>query len=568
MSFINVQYCYTYLVDQIPVGLLLYSHIPTALISLFFGSYLLFKSRKILNVTLFFVCLFFSLWCFFDLISWFAYLGSPYVMFSWSLVDLISLLFFFFSYYFIYSFITKEDLPVLHKVMGVITLLPTLVWTFLGLNLQSYDANACASIENENYTTYYFYVGAIYIVLISIFVIYKYIKNKSERKQIFLAGGGITLFLLFFYTSTLLVSIFTSGDSSLYVYNFELYGLFGMPVLLIFLGYLIVEFKAFNVRLFGAQALVITLITLIASKIFTDTGSSQKVTILTLLAVCIFGYYLIKSVKKEIETREKIEKLADKLEQASHALDAANKGQKNLIHVMNHQIKGYLGVMRNIFAELQTDDYGVMPEPSKPLLAKGLESTAKAVDYVQSVLVGSSASDGTLRFNMKPVDIKTIGASIFNLQKEIAEKAGLSFEVNIEDGDCGTVGDATQLGEVFKNLITNAIKYNSPQGKVSIELARKSDKIMFSVKDTGIGISEEDKPILFTSGGRGKDSIKYNSDSSGFGLAFVKGVAEAHRGKVFYKPNSPEAGTTFFVELPIIKESDIPQIATPNPVGV
>jgi signal transduction histidine kinase len=49
----------------------------------------------------------------------------------------------------------------------------------------------------------------------------------------------------------------------------------------------------------------------------------------------------------------------------------------------------------------------------------------------------------------------------------------------------------------------------------------------------------------------GKNSIKHNTEASGFGLVFVKGVVEAHGGKVSYKSNAPEKGTTFFVELPV-----------------
>lgn len=71
------------------------------------------------------------------------------------------------------------------------------------------------------------------------------------------------------------------------------------------------------------------------------------------------------------------------------------------------------------------------------------------------------------------------------------------------------------------------------------------------MKDTGRGISKEDEPKLFRPGGVGKDSLKYNIESSGFGLAFVKPVAEKHGGKVWFVSNSPEIGTTFFVELPV-----------------
>jgi light-regulated signal transduction histidine kinase (bacteriophytochrome) len=79
-------------------------------------------------------------------------------------------------------------------------------------------------------------------------------------------------------------------------------------------------------------------------------------------------------VKREIEQREKIEQLAQHLE-------VANKGQENLIHIMNHQIKGYFSVAKNIFAELwEGQTYGKMPEKDQPLLENGLKKMNDGVN--------------------------------------------------------------------------------------------------------------------------------------------------------------------------------------------
>ena len=184
---------------------------------------------------------------------------------------------------------------------------------------------------------------------------------------------------------------------------------------------------------------------------------------------------------------------------------------------MNHQIKGYLGTARNIFAELgQSNDYGEMPEASKPLLSKGLEEMAAGVDYVQGILRSNSAQSGAMPYTFVPIDIKKIVNDLVSKQKEIAEKAGLSFESKIDEGDYAIQGDATMLEEAFKNLITNAIKYNNPNGNVSVTLSRNEGKILFSVKDAGIGISADDAKRLFKPGGVGQNSIHYNVEASGF----------------------------------------------------
>jgi len=83
------------------------------------------------------------------------------------------------------------------------------------------------------------------------------------------------------------------------------------------------------------------------------------------------------------------------------------------------------------------------------------------------------------------------------------------------------VGDKGMVGEyLLRNLIENAINY-TPKGKVTVSLNRSvDDKIIFTIVDTGIGITDEDKKHLFTEGGHGKDSIKMNAYSTGYGRLY------------------------------------------------
>lgn len=545
-SFINVHYCYTNLVNQISVGLLMYAHIPAALLALFFGIFILCKTKNKVGITFFIICVSFAMWCFLSLCIWFAF-NSAFTMFTWSLIDFFGLIMFFFSYYFFYTFVTEHDLPIWQKITSLLLLLPTAIWTFFGSSLTSYDSNNCTAIQNNLVTIYPNFAEAVFIVVIIVFIFnqYKKIKDSSLKKKILLTGSGILLFLIFFFSATLLVNLLSAGDASTYVYNYEIYGLFGMPILLAFLVYTVVKLRAFNIKLLGIQVLVWSSIILIGSEFFfIQNNINMILTAITLILTASIGLLIVCGVKREILLRE--------------SLEIANKGQENLIHIMNHQIKGFFGITRNIFAELlQSDDYGHMPEESKPLLEKGLESTSAGVNYVQDILRGSSAEKGVLPYDMKPVDIKPMVLSLLSEQKDIAIGKGLSFESNISDGNYNIIGDEVQLREAFKNLITNAIKYNdynySNRG-IKVYLSHKNNKIVFSVRDTGVGISDEDKTRLFTAGGMGKNSIKLNVEASGFGLAFVKGVAEAHKGIVGYKSNKPEKGTTFYIELPLNKK--------------
>ncbi|PJA32652.1 MAG: hypothetical protein CO185_02035, partial [Candidatus Zambryskibacteria bacterium CG_4_9_14_3_um_filter_42_15] len=258
---------------------------------------------------------------------------------------------------------------------------------------------------------------------------------------------------------------------------------------------------------------------------------------ITLVLFTILGFLLIRSVKHEVFLREQ--------------LQVANEGQANLIHIINHQIKGYLSKARNIFSELLTDNgYGPIPEPAKPMLDEGFKSLTEGVDFVKDFLDAANIEKGSYTYNMEPLDFKALVLETAEKQKALAEEKGLSFDVNVSEGDYNYHGDKAQLGQAVRNLIDNSIRY-TPKGTINIQLTTNNKKILFMVKDTGVGISNELKPKLFTKGGRDKDSLKVNVNSTGFGLAFVKGVVDAHKGRVWAESAGPNLGSTFYMELPL-----------------
>lgn len=157
--------------------------------------------------------------------------------------------------------------------------------------------------------------------------------------------------------------------------------------------------------------------------------------------------------------------------------------------------------------------------------------------------------NGLIKYDMKMLDFKELVEQAISEKKIPAETKGLKLESKLKDGNYDVMGDSIWLKEAINNLIDNSIKYTK-EGKITVELEDGNGKIKLSVKDTGMGITEEDKQHLFTEGGRGKDSVKVNVDSTGYGLFTVKLIVEAHKGKVWMESEGENKGSAFFVELP------------------
>jgi hypothetical protein len=191
--------------------------------------------------------------------------------------------------------------------------------------LPTFDGVWCIPTENNFFNYYYYFFGLISFIGIFILFIKNRKLNKANRKSVPLFVVGIECFLFLFLSLDFLASYLVDNG---YTTNYDLapYGLFGMIVFIGFLALIIVKFKAFNIKAYGAQILVFTQIALIGSQFFfLESGTAIILAAITLVVTSIIGINLMRSVKKEILQREHIEKLAGDLEKANLKLTDANE---------------------------------------------------------------------------------------------------------------------------------------------------------------------------------------------------------------------------------------------------
>ena len=126
-----------------------------------------------------------------------------------------------------------------------------------------------------------------------------------------------------------------------------------------FLAYLIVKYKAFDVKLLGAQALVLSLTILIGSEYaFADTTTNRILIGITLALSVIFGIFLVKSVKKENERKEELQVMSDKLSQANDQLRKLDNAKSEFISIASHQLRTLLTAIKGFISLLLEGSYG------------------------------------------------------------------------------------------------------------------------------------------------------------------------------------------------------------------
>lgn len=520
-----------------------YSHLVPIAITLFLSIYILFKTKFSFQSIVFSLFSgFFCLWLAGDLITWTS-TNYDLLVASWSQLDNINIIFFVLAAYFFVVTIRERDVSIRHKIFLFLLTLPGFYSTILLQTAQNFDQAFC-NVTNSNFLTQYKLIQEFICIAYIIFIGYlEFVKDKNDstkRSKIFYIGSAFSLFLGVFAVTEYLASEYGG-----IAYTVSLYGLFILPLFLLIVIFSIVRFQMFDLKRIGTQLLVYVLVIIVATQfLFLENSTNKILNSITLFLAVSFAYMLIKSINQERNYLTQIEKLASDLQ-------IANDGQTNLIHVINHQIKGYIAKSRNIFSELLTEPlYGPVSDAAKPMMKEGFNSLTEGVDFVQQILNASNIEKGTMAYFMQPFDMKKVVEEVTEKQRPLAEAKGLHFETIIDEGNFEINGDRAQLKEAVRNLIDNSINYTI-KGSVSVHLTNGAGKILLTVKDTGIGITDEDKKRLFTKGGRGKNSIKINVNSSGYGLSFVKGVIDAHKGKVWCESDGQEKGSTFYAELPL-----------------
>ncbi len=526
----NLNTCVEFIAEM-PKNFIIFSDTFVACVALLFGLFVhRVSGRTSLSRLLLSLITIFAFWSVLDLITWIS-ADSSKIMFAWGLLGILSS-----SLAALCVVLVEEYLEIkTNKTIIILLALlisPVVIFMSSEHNLAGFDATNCEAVEGWLYSQYYYYYGLVatfWVILRTIRVIFSRTIDKNSKKRKIVFSGAVSLFAFSFYLSNYLSSYF--GD-----YNVLLYGQVGMLLFVGVISYLIVNYGAFNIRILATQILIWALILLVSSQFFfVDTVTSIALNLVTLLGAIISGILIVRSVKRLDIQREQ--------------LSLANQEQETLVHFITHQIKGFFTKSRNIFDTLT--DMENVPEGALRLVGEGLRSDKEGVELVENILNAANMKNGKMKFESKEIELDSIVKKIISDTTEAVAAKKIKLNYYCSTSPVKFVGDEFRMRDVLKNLIQNAISYTF-EGGITIYLNQKVGHIEFIVQDTGIGLTEDDKRRLFTSGGRGVESVKYNVSSTGYGLFIVKKVIDNYHGRIWAESDGRNKGSKFTLILPLV----------------
>jgi signal transduction histidine kinase len=227
-----------------------------------------------------------------------------------------------------------------------------------------------------------------------------------------------------------------------------------------------------------------------------------------------------------------------------------NAVKSDLISISAHQLRTSLSAMKWIMKMFLDGDFGELTAEQLNFMKKAAESDDRMIRLVNEMLSINHAEDTLESMHVENTDlVKLLDEVVFDFTGE-SYKRGIELIYLKPDHALKTVPvDAEKMRVVFQNLIENAIKYSNKGGRVFVNIGEKEDITEVSVRDTGIGIPEEDRAKIFGKFFRAPNAKAQDVVGSGLGLYTTKRMVEKNNGKIWFESKMGE-GTTFFVQLP------------------
>jgi signal transduction histidine kinase len=398
----------------------------------------------------------------------------------------------------------------------------------------------------------FFYFYALLLTVFTIFILIKKFKGLdiAFRSKIISFIIGIFLFALFNIVFNV-IGFFLFPNNT----KFTQFGDFSAIFFLGFTAYAIMKHQLFNIKVIATQSIVIVLSLVLLVKTFISPDFTQAVISGVIWAIATYGgWQLIKSVKKEIEQKEHIEKLAEQLEKANKHLKEVDHLKDDFLSMASHElntpiaaIEGYLSMI------LDEKMAGEIPEKAEGYL-KNVQSSSKRLARMVKELLNVSRIESNrihLVFEQKPIE-EVINQCIAEVMSKAREaKHVLAFEAPEKPMPL-TWYDTTRITEVVINMLGNAIKYTPDSGRIIVRTSTDGDKIVVSVSDTGKGIPKDKIGRVFEKFSQ-VDVLHDQVKGTGLGMYISKKFVELHKGKIWFSSDGEGKGTTFYFSLPILK---------------
>src|SRR4030042_1910082 len=265
---------------------------------------------------------------------------------------------------------------------------------------------------------------------------------------------------------------------------------------------------------------------------------------------------LMLRIHKVLEERQRFVSLKDyatELEKANQELRKLDEMKSEFVSVASHELRTPLAAIKNAVQLMLQGKTGEINENQKKFLSMAERNINRLTSILNSLLDLSRIESGKIEMKFEELDFKASIEFILSSLKPKADGKSIQLNMEIPEKLPSIYGDREKVEQILTNLVGNAIKFTPEGGEITVSVRpspRGGNKLAISVRDSGIGISEDQFEKIFEKFHQVEGSLLRSTSGTGLGLAITKGLVEAHHGEIWVESEIGK-GSTFTFTLPI-----------------
>lgn len=256
-----------------------------------------------------------------------------------------------------------------------------------------------------------------------------------------------------------------------------------------------------------------------------------------------------KTWRAQQSLEKKVEERTHELTLALEAVKKASRRKTDFVSSVSHELRTPLTSIKGYASILLTGKLGNLPREAVERIEKMNRHSDELAQLVNELLDISRIESGKVSMKPEVQNLKAIAEKVLDLlsvqltEKQIEARLGIPKETE------NIMADRNQIERVFINILGNAIKFTPAKGIITINSRKTDHFIQIDIADSGCGIPEQAQESIFEEFYRVDNPINQEAKGTGLGLALVKYIVEAHKGKIWVK-SKEGAGTTISFTLP------------------
>jgi two-component system, OmpR family, phosphate regulon sensor histidine kinase PhoR len=238
------------------------------------------------------------------------------------------------------------------------------------------------------------------------------------------------------------------------------------------------------------------------------------------------------------------------------ALKQIDRMKSEFVSMVSHEIRGPMNSVQMQLQVVLDGLAGELTQEQRGILERASGKIGSLCQMTSELLDLARIESGLTSLERERVDMTELIRDQVALHGPRAADAGIGMEMDLPATLPPLLGHRRSLEEVLSNLITNAIKYTPAGGQIRVSARVKQNYVCIEVRDTGLGIANEDQKRIFQRFYRVKNVQTRQIQGTGLGLSLVKKIVNAHQGSIRVE-SQPGVGSTFFIDLPMNSDGDL-----------